>query len=320
MSIKFSGRTVTAIMEFPYNKLLLIKRGTVVFKGYWALPGGRVDLGETVEQAVIREVKEETGLDVEIVRKIGEYHEIGVQDGIEYDYYPTCFLVKPISRRIKRQREEIEEIKLFDLKDIPKKLAFEHQSMINDYIQILEISRLDEEIRKCMKCRLYKIRINTVPGEGPANARIMICGQAPGRTEDKQGRPFVGMAGKFLDTLLSSIKLSRERIFITSPIKCFPPNNRPPKPDESKACKPYLEEQIRTIKPKIIIALGNHALQTLLDKKLTISKIHGEPQDRNGIIIFPTFHPAAAMRFPKIRALMEEDFKKLEKMECSNIS
>ncbi|MFX0046448.1 MAG: NUDIX hydrolase, partial [Candidatus Hermodarchaeota archaeon] len=116
-SMKFSGRTVTAIIEFPPNKILLIKRGTVVFKGYWALPGGRVDPGETVEQAVIREVREETGLNVEIVRKIGEYHELGVQDGIEYDYYPTCFLVKPIGGRITRQREEIEEIKLFDLEN-----------------------------------------------------------------------------------------------------------------------------------------------------------------------------------------------------------
>jgi len=116
----------------------------------------------------------------------------------------------------------------------------------------------------------------------------------------------------FLDELLKSIELNRERIFITSPIKCFPPNNRLPKIDESKACKPYLEEQIRKIKPKIIIALGNYALQTLLDKKLTISRLHGEPQERNGIIIYPTFHPAAAMRFSKIRVLIEEDFTKLK--------
>ena len=133
--MKFGGRTVAAIIVFPHNKILLIKRGTVVFKGYWALPGGRVDAGESVEQAVVREVKEETGLIVEIVRKIGEYHESGVKDGIEYDYYPACFLVKPTGGEIKRQEGEIEQIGLFDLKDIPERLAFVHSSMIKDYMQ-----------------------------------------------------------------------------------------------------------------------------------------------------------------------------------------
>jgi len=133
--MKFGGRTVAAIIVFPRNKILLIKRGTVVFKGYWALPGGRVDAGESVEQAVVREVKEETGLIVEIVRKIGEYHESGVKDGIEYDYYPACFLVKPTGGEIKRQEGEIEQIGLFDLKDIPERLAFVHSSMIKDYMQ-----------------------------------------------------------------------------------------------------------------------------------------------------------------------------------------
>jgi len=136
--MKFSGRTVTAIIKFPNNKILLVKRGTVVFKGYWALPGGRVDARETEEEAVVREVKEETGLDIEILRKIGEYREKGFQDGIDYDYYPACFLVKETGGKIKRQVTEIEEIKLFDLKEIPEKLAFEHSSMIKDYIRTKE--------------------------------------------------------------------------------------------------------------------------------------------------------------------------------------
>ena len=133
--MKFGGRTVAAIIEFPNNKILLVKRATVVFKGYWALPGGRVDTGETVEQTVVREVKEETGLHVKIVRKIGEYHESGVQDGIEYDYYPACFLVKPVGGKVKRQKREIEEIRLVDPKEIPERLAFEHTRMIQDYIR-----------------------------------------------------------------------------------------------------------------------------------------------------------------------------------------
>ena len=135
--IKFSGRTVTAIVEFPEGKILLVRRGTVVFKGYWALPGGRVDVGENVEQAVVREVEEETGLDVEIVGKIGEYRETGVQDGIEYDYQPTCFFVRPIGGKIERQEKEIEEVKLFSLDEIPARLAFEHSSMIRDYVRMI---------------------------------------------------------------------------------------------------------------------------------------------------------------------------------------
>lgn len=133
MRDKFTGRTTAAIIEFPEDKILLIKRSTIVFKGFWALPGGRVNSGETVEQALIREVKEETGLDVEIVRKIGEYHETGTQDGISYDYYPACFLAKPTGGKITRQKEEVEQIKLFNLKEIPKNLAFAHSSMISDY-------------------------------------------------------------------------------------------------------------------------------------------------------------------------------------------
>ena len=133
---KYTGKTSTAIIPYEPNKILLIKRNTVPFKGYWALPGGRVDPGETVEQAIIREVKEETGLDVTIERKIGEYIEQGVKDGVEYEYYPTCFVVKPVGGEIKKQESEIQEIKLFSLNELPKLLAFEHDKMIKDYLRL----------------------------------------------------------------------------------------------------------------------------------------------------------------------------------------
>lgn len=133
MNEKFSGKTAAAIIEFPNDKILLIKRGTRVFRGYWALPGGRTEPGETAEETLVREVKEETGLDVEIIKKIGEYHEKGVNGGIEYDYYPTCFLVKPKTDKIVRQKEEIEKIELFDVDNIPERLAFKHSKMIEDY-------------------------------------------------------------------------------------------------------------------------------------------------------------------------------------------
>ena len=132
--MKYSGRTATAIIPYPHDRILLIKRDTLPFKGYWALPGGRAEPGETVEHTIVREVKEETGLDVEIVRKIGEYHERGTKDGVEYDYSPACFLAKVICGEIRRQPSEIEEIRLFSLSEIPENLAFVHNQMVKDYL------------------------------------------------------------------------------------------------------------------------------------------------------------------------------------------
>ena len=137
---KFTGKTSTAIIPFPSDQILLVKRDTVPFKGYWALPGGRMEPGETVEQTVVREVKEETGLDVAIVDKIGEYVEKGVKDDVDYEYYPTCFVVKPVGGEIKRQESEIQEIQVFSLKALPYPLAFEHDKMIKDYLNSKHIA------------------------------------------------------------------------------------------------------------------------------------------------------------------------------------
>jgi 8-oxo-dGTP diphosphatase len=132
--MKFQGRTATAIIPSAQNEILLIKRITPPFIGYWALPGGRAEPDENVEQTVIREVKEETGLDVTIVRKVGEYHELGTQGGQEYDYYPACFLVKQVGGELKRQESEIAEAKFFGLEEVPEVLAFEHAQMVKDYV------------------------------------------------------------------------------------------------------------------------------------------------------------------------------------------
>jgi 8-oxo-dGTP diphosphatase len=132
---RYTGKTTTAIIPYPNNQILLIKRKTPPFIGYWALPGGRVDPGEVVEQTVVREVKEETNLDAAIVDKIGEYIEKGVKDDVDYEYYPTCFLVKVVGGEMKGQISEIMEIKLFSLSELPKPLAFEHEQMIADYLK-----------------------------------------------------------------------------------------------------------------------------------------------------------------------------------------
>jgi 8-oxo-dGTP diphosphatase len=132
---KYTGKTSTAIIPYPDDKILLIKRDTVPFKGYWALPGGRMDPGENIEQTIVREVKEETGLKVTIASKVGEYIEKGVKDDVEYEYYPTCFVVKPVDGNIKKQDSEIQEIRLFSLNALPYPLAFEHDLMIKDYVK-----------------------------------------------------------------------------------------------------------------------------------------------------------------------------------------
>ena len=132
--MKYQGRTTTAIVVNEEGKVLLVKRATPPFIGFWALPGGRVEKDETVEETIVREVKEETGLDVQILKKVGEYHEQGIQAGFEYNYYPACFLVKPIGGEAKRQVSEISEIKFSSFDKIPDTLAFEHSRMLRDYI------------------------------------------------------------------------------------------------------------------------------------------------------------------------------------------
>lgn len=172
------------------------------------------------------------------------------------------------------------------------------------------LSKINKEVRNCKKCSLYKKAENPVPGEGPKNAKLFFIGVAPGKQEDLTGKPFVGRAGKFLDKLLKQNKIERKKIFITSVVKHFPPENRAPKSNEIKACLPYLQRQIKIINPKLIILLGNIATKSILNKKLkpgTFTKINNRKY-------FITYHPAAGMRFPKIKTTMKKNFKTLKKL------
>ncbi|HEY63938.1 MAG TPA: uracil-DNA glycosylase [Caldilineae bacterium] len=173
-----------------------------------------------------------------------------------------------------------------------------------------ELERIAAEIRSCTKCPLAKGRRNAVPGEGPADAEIMFIGEGPGFHEDRQGRPFVGAAGQFLEELLASIGLSREQVYITNVIKCRPPGNRDPLPEELEACRPYLDRQIEVIKPKIIVTLGRYSMARYFPGA-SITRIHGQPKRVGDIICFPMFHPAAGLHQPRWRPLIEEDIKKL---------
>lgn len=173
-----------------------------------------------------------------------------------------------------------------------------------------ELTQLYDQIRVCQNCELAKGRTNAVPGEGPEHAEIMMIGEAPGFHEDRQGRPFVGAAGNLLDELLAAINLKREQIYICNVLKCRPPQNRDPLPEEIEACKPYLDQQIALIQPKIIITISRFAMaRWFADKK--ISDIHGKPKRFGNLVVLPMYHPAAALHQPSLRRVLEEDFKKI---------
>jgi uracil-DNA glycosylase family 4 len=173
-----------------------------------------------------------------------------------------------------------------------------------------ELTKLYEEIAICQRCDLAKGRTQTVPGEGPEDAEIMFIGEAPGFHEDRQGRPFVGAAGKFLEELLASIGLQREEVYICNVIKCRPPGNRDPLSDEIEACKPYLDKQIELIQPKLIVTLGRHSMARYFPNT-QITRIHGQPKRIGGRIYYPMFHPAAALHQPKWRSAVEADMLKI---------
>ena len=173
-----------------------------------------------------------------------------------------------------------------------------------------ELTDLVAEVTVCTQCILSKSRLKAVPGEGPANADIMFIGEGPGFHENHQGRPFVGAAGQFLDELLKSIGLKREDVYITNVVKCRPPGNRDPLPEEIEACKQYLDRQIAIIKPKVIVTLGRFSMARAFPNA-KISAIHGQPRKIDGIVYVPMFHPAAALHQPSLRKTVEEDFKQL---------
>jgi DNA polymerase len=179
---------------------------------------------------------------------------------------------------------------------------------MNEEIDNLE--KIAKDVSACEKCKLYATRNKAVPGEGPANAKIMFIGEGPGFHENEQGRPFVGAAGKFLSDLLASIGMKREEVFITNVVKCRPPQNRDPEVDELKACNNYLDRQIALINPKVIVTLGRFSMEKFYPGS-KVSAIHGQARTIGGRLVVAMFHPAAALHQPQYKSLIEQDFKKL---------
>lgn len=184
-----------------------------------------------------------------------------------------------------------------------------------------QLDAIAQQILNCRKCPLHKTRKNPVPGEGNPRAKIMFIGEAPGYWEDVKGKPFVGAAGKFLDTLIAILNLSRKDIFITNVLKCRPPKNREPSPNEVQQCTPYLDKQIRIIQPKFIITLGNHSTGYILSKAGLpfngITQAHGKFYETTildlHVTVFPTFHPAAGLYSGRYKKLLQQDFQLLKK-------
>ncbi|MBI3810079.1 MAG: uracil-DNA glycosylase [Nitrospirae bacterium] len=176
----------------------------------------------------------------------------------------------------------------------------------------MTLQELGHSLKDCQRCRLSSGRTQVVFGTGNPNASIMFVGEAPGFYEDKQGIPFVGAAGKLLNELLDSVGLSRSDIYIANVIKCRPPDNRDPLPDEVETCKPFLFQQIELIKPKVVCTLGNFAMQTLLGKKIGIMKMRGQAFQVQDFFVFPLLHPAAALHQGNLNEPLREDFRKLK--------
>ena len=173
-----------------------------------------------------------------------------------------------------------------------------------------ELKTIAAEVAACTKCRLHQSRKKSVPGEGPANAELLFIGEGPGFHENEQGRPFVGAAGKFLEELLASIQLRREQVFICNVVKCRPPENRDPMPDEMEACRLYLDRQIAAINPAVIVTLGRYSMARYFGAA-KISGVHGQATKADGRLVVAMFHPAAALHQPALKGAIQDDFRKL---------
>jgi uracil-DNA glycosylase len=175
-----------------------------------------------------------------------------------------------------------------------------------------------EQVSACTKCRLAQTRTQVVFGVGDPNADLMFVGEAPGFHEDKQGYPFVGQAGRLLDTLLAEIGLSRAEVYIANVLKCRPPGNRDPAPDEIEACEGHLFRQIELIRPKLVATLGNFATKLLSGKQLGITRVHGQEQETtlggNRVVLYPIYHPAAALYTPRMLEVLRSDFARIPEL------
>ncbi len=204
-------------------------------------------------------------------------------------------------------RHHLEALDVWGVTEIPRgNLEGARQATIS------ALRTLEGQVALCTRCPLYRSRTHPVFGEGNPNARLVFVGEAPGREEDLQGRPFVGAAGQLLTKMIAAIGLSREDVYICNVLKDRPPGNHTPLPEEVAACKPFLERQLAILEPRVICALGAVATKTLLGTRVSIMQIRGTVQQYNQIPLVPTFHPAYLLRNPDAKRLAWQDLKRVK--------
>jgi uracil-DNA glycosylase len=183
---------------------------------------------------------------------------------------------------------------------------------------VTTLQALGEQVSGCTRCRLSQTRTQVVFGVGDPRADLMFVGEAPGFHEDKQGLPFVGQAGKLLDKLLADIGLERSQVYVANVLKCRPPGNRDPAPDEIESCEPHLFRQIELIEPRVVATLGNFATKLLSGKQTGITRVHGVEQETTvggrQVLLYPLYHPAAALYTPRMLEVLQQDFARLPEL------
>jgi len=194
--------------------------------------------------------------------------------------------------------------------NLPEVAASAPRALRPLYVVNEQLAPLYEEIADCPSCNLARTRSRTVPGSGPITAGLMLIGEGPGQREDELGLPFVGRSGQFLDQLLAGIDLTREDVYVTNIVKCRPPGNRDPEPEEIAACGGYLERQIEMVNPRVIATLGRFSMAGWFPGE-RISRIHGQIKQIDGRYVIPMYHPAAALRNGSLREVIHNDFAKI---------
>ncbi len=198
-----------------------------------------------------------------------------------------------------------------DLDRVTRKGGVDPEPRVDPGNHDAELAALRDEALACTRCRLAGTRTNVVFGVGSPTAELMFVGEAPGRDEDVKGEPFVGRAGQLLTDIIKAMKLTREEVYIANVIKCRPPENRNPEPDELEECRPFIRRQVALIRPRVIVTLGRFGLQSLTEKSYAISSVRGQWLDYDGIRLMPTYHPAYLLRNPAAKKDVWTDMKKV---------
>ncbi|HUY70196.1 MAG TPA: uracil-DNA glycosylase family protein [Candidatus Baltobacteraceae bacterium] len=317
MKFEYSGGGIVYTYKEGKRVYLLLKsRGR---GGYWGFPKGHVEKGENMADAAVRETREESGIRVRLIPYFKqETKYLFTRNRIKVEKSVAFFLARlprPIKPTI--QKKEIQASAWMEMEKAMKAIPFDNiRAALKEadaYVNKMEsMDKLNMEYAALPeKTKGWDLSKNLVPGHGPLDARLMVVGQAPGRNEDIQRRPFIGISGRLLDHLFKIAGTRRENIYITSAVQFFPPENRMPTDEEVAACKDFLMRQIEIVKPAVVVTLGSLSGRILVDVD-NIMENHGRITKKEGITYFSTIHPAAAVRLKKHVPLIEEDFRKLK--------